>query len=197
MTDRLRPATTLHVTIHNMEGSLTADLEPGAFEGVFRYHPMATQLYAAVLAHYARGMKDILEIGTGDLISTAVFAAMARMMHGRVWSIDILDIPHKEDIQPVTYIQANSLDVEWSQMVDVLYVDGCHEADHVRKELAKYAKWVWRGGVILMDDMRHLESPTDLEAVADEFCDKWGLKWKYCAPPPNKIAVIEVDRRIG
>lgn len=197
MSDRLRPAIPGHLMIHNQEGNLVGDVEPSGFEGVLRYHPAATQLYCAVLAHYGRGYRDFLEIGTGDLISTAVFAAMARMMQGRVWSIDIKDIPNKAGVQPVTYIVSDSLAVEWNQMVDVLYVDGCHEAEHVRKELAKYAKYVWRGGMILMDDMRHLESPTELEAVADEFCDKWGLKWKYCAPLPNKIIAIEVDRRIG
>ena len=176
---------------------MVGEVEPAGFEGILRYHPMATQIYVASLAHYGRGFKDFLEIGTGDMISTAVWASMARMMYGRVWSIDIKDIPNKENVQPVTYIVSDSLAVEWDQMVDVLYVDGCHEPDHVRKELAKYAKYVWRGGVILMDDMRHLEKPTELEQVADEFCDKWGLKWKYATPPPNKIAVIEVDRRIG
>ena len=197
MSDRCRASFQKHLQIYNMEGHLTGEVPPDGFEGVLRYHPAATQIYVASLAHFARGYRDFLEIGSGDLISTSVFACIARMMDGRVWSIDIADVPNKAGVQPVTYIQSDSLAVEWNQMVDVLYVDGCHEADHVRKELAKYAKWVWRGGVILMDDMRHLESPTELEQVADEFCDKWGLKWKYCAPLPGKLAVIEVDRRIG
>ena len=152
-------------------------------------------LYCQTLWHYAQGRRFILELGSGiEGMSAKVFKGIVQKTQGHVWSVDITDYGYRSD-EWITFIVGDSLMTPWDRYIDLLYVDSSHEPQQTLQELEKFAPWVWRGGLILMDDLRHNGKPR-LESVVDQFCTLQGLLWEYCAPEPNKIGSIMVSRRI-
>ena len=163
-----------------------------------KYSDDGTTLYINVLKEYCKGATNICEIGSGA--STQIFIEEVKKRKGHVWSIDVRSRPYVTN--HCTYINEDSLHMVWAKDVDVLYIDGNHKGEHVKKELISYCAAVRPGGIILMDDVRHPGVPTkflpdNLENVVSEFCWLNGLNWKYCADAPNKIVVILVHKWLG
>ena len=156
-------------------------------------------LYRNIMKTYSAGKKSICEIGTG--VSTEIFANSVAKTGGHVWTIDVKNRPGVA--QWITIISEDSSYLIWTRPLDLLYLDGNHEAQHVRKELIIYGPCVAPGGYILLDDCRHDGKrttkylPDDLIPVVEEFCWLNGLKWQFCAPEPNKIVAIKVHKSIG
>lgn len=162
------------------------------------YTKDSQELYINILRAYSEGKKCICEIGTG--LSTTIFSESAVKNMGHVWSIDVKNRPGVT--QAVTFFNEDSIYLTWSRFIDLLYIDGNHEARQVRRELIIYGYSVVNGGFILLDDCRHdgratTYLPDDLLPVVKEFCWLNGLEWQFCAPPPNKIVAIYVHKMIG
>lgn len=168
------------------------------------YTPNPVILYNQVLFKASQGRKYILELGSGPQgVSGNIFKYCASRMNGHVWSIDKVDFGYKSDSN-ITYILGDTLEIPWNKHVDLLYVDAGHDESRVYQELHKFSPWVWRGGLILMDDLRHQTKdgaefdgkPTKLQNVMDDFCCEFGLSWDYLAPIPNKIGRVIVTKPI-
>jgi hypothetical protein len=168
------------------------------------YTPNPVILYNQVLFQASQGRKYILELGSGPQgVSGTIFKYCAQRMNGHVWSIDKVDFKRQSD-KDMTFIIGDTLEVPWNKHVDLLYVDAGHDDKRVAQELLKFSPWVWRGGVILMDDLRHQTQdgadfdgkPTKLQIVFDRFCEVYGLTWDYLAPMPNKIGMVKVTKPI-
>lgn len=156
------------------------------------------ELYVRVLMEFCKGAKIICEIGSG--VSTDIFKNEVEKRDGHVWSFDIRSRPYISD--HCTFMDTDSLYAVWTKKMDLLYIDGDHRGEQVRKELISYAPFVQPGGIILLDDVRHPGVPTkflpdNLEKVVDEFCWLNGVTWKYCAGAPNKIACIFIHKWLG
>lgn len=110
-----------------------------------------------VLARLARG-RDVLEIGTGLGIATAVLASLARS----VWSVD----PDEWVWQAIIPELRAGLQVEWtfsrewppeSTQFSLIFIDGQHSAAQVEFDTREALKRLTRGGTIAWHDWRSSE----------------------------------------
>ena len=125
-------------------------------------------------------LKNILEIGTRSGESTEVLAECAKELGGKLTSIDIDPcISAKERIKSKNlesnwkFIQNNSLDVDWNEPIDHMFIDGLHTYEQVSKELRKYEPFVTHGGIITLHDIIH--DPPVLDAIEEYIKDKPNL----------------------
>lgn len=119
--------------------------------------------YLEFLLRKATG--EILEIGVEEGVSTACFLKGLEGTSGHLYSVDInkkcgelyKDHPNWSfifsDSQNVVVVKEALL----ATSLDVLMIDGWHEAPIVGKDLENYAPLVKKGGVILMHDIRMLD----------------------------------------
>lgn len=71
--------------------------------------------------------------------------------------------------------------------VDILFVDACHKADYVRKELAAFLTMMGTGGIILFDDYNI--------CMAEKVCKAYS--WSYRQVIKNLGGPLEADRDFG
>jgi predicted O-methyltransferase YrrM len=129
----------------------------------------ATMAYAWTLYQHATGAKAIMEIGIGpEAVSGTTFAA-AMGEGGTLYSLDIeASRPTAEQVEFVS-----SLGVTWvishgdtlesnfqpNRLLDVLYIDGNHGAEHIAHEFKTWGPCVVSGGFIIFDDYRTGDAP--------------------------------------
>jgi len=101
------------------------------------------------------------EIGTRGGISTTVLAMAARDVGGRVYTIDIstecaedakFNVELADCLPYVTFIHGDSAETDFPEPLDVLFIDGDHTYDGVKKDFERHAPNVKPGGVILFHD---------------------------------------------
>jgi len=104
-------------------------------------------------------LRTIVELGTRGGESTVALLEAARLIGGRVYSVDIDPcLEAKAKVQTYglqeywTFIEGDDLKVEWEKPIDHLFVDTIHTFDRVTKELEKYEPHVKNGGVITIHD---------------------------------------------
>jgi len=131
-------------------------------------YSVADRLYAMVLWTFAEciAATSIMEIGVGpESVSGCTFIHnMAQRGGGCLYSVDVDPaLP-----QPKYRALAQALGVEWSiahgdslapevgfpasLLVDLLYIDGNHDAAHAGGDLAKFLPHLRPGGYLLIDD---------------------------------------------
>lgn len=129
--------------------------------------PDVNRLYARVLWTFADciAAKTILEIGIGPTsVSGCTFIHnMAQRGGGHLVSVDIdVNLP-----KPIYRELASQYGVAWTVIhgdsltaevplkrdsVDLLYIDGNHDAEHAKGDLERYLPYLRPGGYLLIDD---------------------------------------------
>lgn len=93
-----------------------------------------------------------------------------RFFKGDVFGIDIVD--NREEILPKTnYILKNSLEVEWTLPVKMLFIDSDHRYEHVKAEWNKYSPFIVKGGWVFFHDCD--ETSEGVVKVFKEIKGKW------------------------
>lgn len=118
-------------------------------------------------------LKRVLELGTETGQSTIALLEAVKEIGGRMWSIDFHPcLKAKETIEHYglsqywTFIQDNTLKVDWKEPIDHLFIDTLHTKDHLTKELNKFEPFVTDGGIITMHDTDGREHfPGMMEAI--------------------------------
>ena len=124
----------------------------------------------------------IVEIGTGPGHSTLAFALGCSINNrGHVITIDIEDCGQAKDLikfdndlnDYVTFIQSNSLKLKMDGGIDILFIDGLHTYEQVKKEIKRYMPDVNFGGVIVFHDTYNPAHPGVQKAVREFTLGKW------------------------
>ena len=129
-----------------------------------RYQQSAADIHSDISYHLpyfrevARG--NVIEIGTYQGASTSAFILAVQEKGGHVWSIDRdqYDEAMALACPEWTFLHMNSLDPDETlpllpSSADVLFIDGSHEYEDVKEDLANYGGLVKPGGIILMHDI--------------------------------------------
>ena len=118
----------------------------------------------------------IMEIGTGRGDSTLAFAEGCAMNgKGHVISIDIEDCGIAKDIiifdeelgSFVSFIKSDSLKLNIQSGIGILFIDGLHTYEQVKKELKKYERDVEDDGFIIFHDSYNPAHPGVQEAIQE------------------------------
>ncbi len=115
------------------------------------------------IARFYKAGEDILffEIGVRRATSTkAILRGLnTRFGTGKLYSVDKDDregrITSPELKQHWKFIHDNSFTMPWDKEIDVLFIDGDHTYEGVKKDFEKFEPFVKEGGLILMHDVTH------------------------------------------
>lgn len=116
-----------------------------------------------ILYGFVRATKPevVVEIGSGGSTCCVAFA-LAHNMKGKVISIDInqevTKVVHDAlDLWNIGHyvklVTADSADVEWNQMIDILVIDGSHNYEGTKIEWDRFSPFLKRGGYAFMHDV--------------------------------------------
>ena len=141
----------------------------------------------------------VLEIGTGLGHSTLTFAQAGC----KVNSIDIDECERARELilsegygDRVTCEQEDSLEYKpIMASYDLIFIDGLHTYQQVKKELEKYTKFIYNGGFLILHDYTNFAHPGVQRA-----CDEFGAvhreykiyRWFNC----NGLYVMKKDETI-
>ncbi len=136
----------------------------------------------AHLATQAPNGGDIVEIGAfkGRVTAWLVEAANLRGDRPAVASIDshtwgtrsdyertVTDLGLTERGLRVYYVDSREIGPKWSQPISFLWIDGSHEYDDVRLDIANFTPHVIDGGFIAFDDSAGGDFPSVEQAIAE------------------------------
>lgn len=190
--------------------AITSSIYDGYMDRVSRHSDI--QEYLPVLYGWATLYEKprILELGARRGNSTLAFLAGAQKSGGHVWSVDIDDVlQYRDGMKPWqhtpewTFIQGDDLAPETQAKlpaeVDILFVDSCHEYEHVRAELFDYMPRLAADGIALFHDTRLMDWPgykppngiPPVKQALDEYCEKTGLEWQDL-PGKYGLGVIQL-----
>ncbi len=145
------------------------------------------------------GLKTVLELGTGKGESTVALLEAVKRTGGRVYSLDIdpceeahVKIKAYKLDKYWTFIQGDSLKIDWRRRIDHLFIDTYHTFDHTLEELKKYEPYVRRGGIVTLHDI--VTWPGVLQAAKKYAEKRPGLRlYKYFNN--NGLAIIYKGRK--
>ena len=156
-----------------------AKYEPGS------YH-RNLMLYSIGLSMQA---KTTVEIGIGQQPNGVyLLGHLAKDLESSHTSIDVAQTPINRACQivdkyelPVMVVQFDSKAITWNRKIDLLYIDGGHDYEQVKGDIANFSKHVRRNGFMIFDDYgkKHLQVT---EAV-DEFLDDNPTAWETLLLP--------------
>lgn len=122
-----------------------------------------------------KGLKDstkddvYLELG----VERGRSLALARKyFNGDVYGIDIID-NRQVKTRGTNYILKNSLEVEWTLPIKMLFIDSDHRYEHVKAEWKKYSPFIVKGGWVFFHDCDETS-----EGVVRAFREIDGKQWK-------------------
>ena len=102
-----------------------------------------------------------LELGTKLGNSTLAMAEAVKLTRGLLVSIDIdpCSIAHARVsnyglTDYWSFIHADDMDVDWTEPLDMLFIDSSHDEKHTYEEIVKYSSFVRPRGVIALHDTR-------------------------------------------
>lgn len=72
---------------------------------------------------------------------------------GDMWSCDVTDRAYISNDDKWNFIYQASQDIEWSDPIDILMIDGEHTYKAVKRDYEKYEPFVKEGGLIILHDM--------------------------------------------
>lgn len=129
---------------------------------------------AALLYKYVqKSQGNIVEIGR-KYGGSALFLASASDDDQKVFSIDIVNYPQLEDnlrkapqnvVDKISIIVGDSGAVEWNEPIGLLFVDGDHAFESVKKDSDKWCPHVVPGGFAAFHDVR--DTHLGLEPILD------------------------------
>ena len=141
----------------NLPGEIQKYLPTIQADGKWQDENREHSFYAAIYYQLALNLnaQKILELGTRHQLSTQIFIEALRQTGGHIWSIDKTEyackIP-KDDHQYVTFITSDDMDYEWTEMVDILFIDSSHKYQHTMDQMDKYWPFVKTPGVMVLAD---------------------------------------------
>lgn len=141
--------------------------------------------------------KTILEIGTGWCLSTIAFACASRINKGRVLSFDLYNrdkrLSNYQDLLPyITQIKVDSHNRDEAlkiikennfESVDLLFIDGDHTYEGVKRDFEFYSQFLSENGIVLMHDISLNDPGHGVDSI--EVCKFWAEidETKYCKFP--------------
>jgi len=103
---------------------------------------------------------NMFEVGVRRGTSTR---AMLRGLHQRLGDqkghLHSCDVTDRSNVVPTellpywTFFHKNSQEIEWSNLIDILFIGGEHSHTSVSADYKKYEPFVTSGGIIFMHDM--------------------------------------------
>lgn len=184
-------------------------------------HAPTAHYYAAltrmveVLKKGGNSVERVLEIGTGWGISGSVFLEEGckslltidpNMKAGYVrQSIEELNSKVGKD-QKITYVNAMSRDLvnhlNADDYFDVIFVDGMHDYEGVKKDIYIAKDHLATGGVIICDDYTHPKNGSEygVARAVDEYLEKWNIiiaNADYGVQVPRKRLIRKIEDRTG
>jgi len=104
---------------------------------------------------------DIFEIGVRRATSTkAMLRGLQQRLgnqKGHLYSCDVDDrslaVPYEELLEYWTFYHKDSQEIEWDSPLDILFIDGEHTYDAVKRDYEKYEPFVKDEGIIFLHDM--------------------------------------------
>lgn len=145
-----------------------------------------------LIYHQAKMMlaRTTVEIGVGRGHGTYALGLHAKEVGGQHYAIDVASTPigraraiAKAFDLPVTILHGDSKALVWSKRIDLLYVDGGHTTEQVLGDLDNYARWVRRGGLMILDDYgrKHHGVTQAADAWATSQAGAWEvMSWPWC-----------------
>ena len=146
-----------------------------------------------------RKAQVVLEVGTDVGDSTRIFSSCLQITGGKLYTID--KEPPKQNwlegwpVKNVIFIQGDSITVPFGEPLDLLFLDGDHTAEHLRKELDYFARRVKVGGRIALHDTCHNEFGQEITGVIRQFTQEQQLVWTEY-PFQHGLAVIDVSHPV-
>ena len=115
-----------------------------------------------------------VEVGTFH--GASAYAASQNSNH--IFTIDIYDWQPKvwKDESKINFFKGTSVDFikELMTIFDVLFIDGSHEYDYVKKDIESLAPFVKKGGIILFDD--YVKDSTGVYPAVNNYLRESGAK---------------------
>jgi predicted O-methyltransferase YrrM len=139
----------------------------------------ATMEYVRNLYAHSKDAKCVMEIGVGPEAASGKTFAAAMGEGGTLFSLDIDEKRPTQEQRDVI----ESLGVTWEvyhgdtlhsnfapgRVLDLLYIDGNHDNEHIANDYGKWHSWVKRGGYIIFDDCRDGHPPVDGNCMFFEY----------------------------
>ncbi len=157
-------------------------------------------LFEDTAKYYKANRKEpivILEIGVDSGWSTKAFLRGLEKRENRekewgggiLYSIDIIDCRKniRVDGNNWVFIQGDSRKVEWTRMVDILFIDGDHSYESAKADYEKYTPFVKHGGIIFMHDVIHPK------LGINQFWKEINLPKVALNHTPVELGIIHVD----
>ena len=136
-------------------------------------------LYNSVLQTRA---KKVLELGSDVGDSTRIFAEALKETGGRLFTVDIIapkwQQADMDQFENITVITANTLELDWNEPIDLLYIDDNHDYAHVIQELNKFGSFMREDGRILLHDVYHDKYGVGILRAVYEYGRDRGLPFK-------------------
>jgi len=103
----------------------------------------------------------ILELGVQNGRSTKKFLEICRKNNGKLYSVDIDDCSNVLNDKNWNFFQSRDDNFKFikskiENLIDVLFIDTLHEADHVEKLIYGYFDIIKIDGYLFIDDISHL-----------------------------------------
>jgi len=103
----------------------------------------------------------ILELGVQNGRSTKKFLEICKINSGKLYSVDIDDCSNVLNDENWNFFHTRDDDFKFIKskmpsLIDVLFIDTLHEADHVEKLIYGYFDKIKIGGYLFIDDISHL-----------------------------------------
>lgn len=146
-------------SMEELRGNLDGQDWPGI-------QPFADLLIGLTMATKA---KLVFEIGTGGLWSTQCFLHGLEKTDGRIISCDTVkrfkDFSHPR----FQFINKSSNEIarNWKDAIDILFIDGNHREESIRKDYELFSPFVKQGGLIIFHDTSHPLFPGPGKAVRE------------------------------
>jgi len=163
------------------------------FEHVLTFFSIALQIRA----------KNILELGTRDGGSNYPLLCAAKLLGGKVTSVDILNhnLNVPEDLRPHwNFIQSDSIHFlsTTKERYDLIYIDDWHGYEHTKKELELIESLIDERSIILVHDTMGNEEPNYWKPLSAHKHSEWSEgaiyrtieeldreKWEWATIPVN------------
>jgi len=132
-------------------------------------------------------VKTILEIGTGWCLSTIAFASALDITDGRMLSIDTHNrsniLRNYPDLTPrITQVVADSHNIEQCSNIisvngfktfDLIFIDGDHTYEGVKKDFESFVPFLNPDGIVLMHDIALTDPDKGVDSIdVDKFWDE-------------------------
>jgi len=101
---------------------------------------------------------NILEFGVNNGFSTSMFLNICNQNAGYLTSVDINDYSSLFKNKRWTFLKSrddnfNYIKKNIKKKLDVIYIDSCHEPNHIQKILFFYYRFLNKNGLIFIDDI--------------------------------------------